>query len=67
MGLLPLLLETSTQAQFLIPLVASLAFGLLTATVFSLFMIPACFVVFGEFGWLKEKEKNATEYVNEPM
>jgi len=47
-------------------LVASLAFGLLTATVFSLFLIPACFVVFGEFGWLKEKEKAATEYVNEP-
>ena len=28
MGLLPLLLETSTQAQFMIPLVISLAFGL---------------------------------------
>lgn len=29
-GLTPLLLETSTQAQFLIPLVASLVFGLLS-------------------------------------
>ncbi len=53
LGLLPLLLETSTQAQFLIPLVASLAFGLLTATIFSLFLIPACFVIFDELGWLR--------------
>jgi len=52
-GLLPLLVETSTQAQFLIPLVASLAFGLLSATVLSLFLIPACFVIFDELGWLK--------------
>ena len=52
-GLLPLLLETSTQAQFLIPLVASLAFGLLSATVFSLFLVPACFVLFEDLGWLK--------------
>jgi multidrug efflux pump subunit AcrB len=53
-GLLPLLLETSTQAQFLIPLVASLAFGLLSATVLSLFLIPSAFVVLDELGWLRE-------------
>lgn len=52
-GLLPLLLESSTQAQFLIPLVASLAFGLLTATLFSLFLIPACFIIFDELGWMQ--------------
>ena len=55
-GLLPLLLETSTQAQFLIPLVASLTFGLLSATVFSLFLIPTFFVVFEDLGWIKTKE-----------
>ncbi len=52
-GLLPLLLETSTQAQLLIPIVASLTFGLLTATVFSLFLIPSCFVIFEDLGWIK--------------
>lgn len=41
--LVPLLTETSTQAQILIPLVASLAFGLLTATIASLFLVPAFF------------------------
>jgi multidrug efflux pump subunit AcrB len=55
-GLLPLLLETSTQAQFLIPLVASLAFGLLSATIFSLFLIPACFTLFDELGWFKRMD-----------
>jgi len=58
-GLLPLLLEASTQAQFLIPLVASLAFGLLSATVLSLFLIPACFVIFDELGWFKAEDRVA--------
>ncbi|MFK5892993.1 MAG: efflux RND transporter permease subunit [Pseudomonadota bacterium] len=56
MGLLPLLLETSTQAQLLIPLVVSLAFGLFTATIFSLFLIPSCFIIFEEMGWYKQSQ-----------
>ncbi len=51
-GLLPLLSETSTQAQLLIPLVASLAFGLLTATFASLLLVPAFFVVLDDAGLL---------------
>lgn len=47
-GLLPLLLETSTQAQFLIPLIVSLAFGLLVATVFALIIVPAFYCVIGD-------------------
>ena len=54
-GLLPLLMETSTQAQLLIPIVASLTFGLFTATVLSLFLIPSCFVIFEDLGWIKPK------------
>lgn len=52
-GLLPLLMETSTQAQLLIPLVASLAFGLLTATLSSLFLVPTFFVILDDLGLLK--------------
>ena len=55
-GLLPLLTETSTQAQILIPLVASLAFGLLTATIASLFFVPAFFVFLDELQLLKIKD-----------
>jgi len=51
-GLTPLLLEKSLQAQILIPLASSLAFGLLTATVAALFMVPAVYSILDDFGWL---------------
>ena len=60
-GLLPLLTETSTQAQLLIPLVASLAFGLLTATLSSLFLVPTFFVILDDLGLLTIEEAEATE------
>lgn len=40
-GLLPLLFETSLQAQFLIPMATSIAFGLGLSTVLVLLVIPA--------------------------
>jgi multidrug efflux pump subunit AcrB len=49
-GLLPLLLETSTQAQFLIPLIVSLAFGLLAATILALIIVPAFYTILHDFG-----------------
>jgi multidrug efflux pump subunit AcrB len=51
-GLTPLLLEKSLQAQILIPLASSLAFGLLTATIAALFMVPAVYAILDDFGWL---------------
>ena len=40
-GLMPLLSETSHQAQFLIPAAVSLGYGILFATVITLILIPA--------------------------
>ena len=51
-GLTPLLMETSLQAQILIPLACSIVFGLLTATLLVLFVVPALFSVFSDFGWV---------------
>ncbi|MDH3642667.1 MAG: efflux RND transporter permease subunit [Gammaproteobacteria bacterium] len=51
-GLTPLLLEKSLQAQILIPLAASLAFGLATATIAALFLVPAVCAILDDFGWL---------------
>ena len=48
-GLLPLLMETSTQAQLLIPIVASLVFGLSTATLFSILLVPAFFKILDDW------------------
>ncbi len=45
-GLGPIILETSTQAQFLIPMAISLAFGILFGTVIALLIIPALYLIF---------------------
>ena len=59
-GLMPLLAETSLQAQILIPLATSLAFGLTTATLMALFLVPAIYCVLDDFNVLgaihEEKE-----------
>ena len=47
-GLLPLLFETSLQAQFLIPMAVSISFGLAYATVLILFVIPALLSIIEE-------------------
>jgi Cu/Ag efflux pump CusA len=44
-GLAPMILETSVQAQFLIPMAISLGFGILFATGITLLLIPALYVV----------------------
>ncbi|MBA6413255.1 efflux RND transporter permease subunit [Parahaliea sp. F7430] len=46
-GLLPIMSETSVQAQFLIPMVTSLAFGVLFATGVTLLLVP-CLYLMGE-------------------
>ena len=43
-GLLPLLFDPSLQAQFLIPMATSLAFGILFSTAITLYLIPAAYV-----------------------
>lgn len=53
-GLLPLILETSLQAQILIPMAASLAFGLTSATLIGLFLVPALYSILDDFNLLGE-------------
>ena len=43
-GLLPIMAETSVQAQFLIPMVISLAFGVLFATGVTLLLVPSLYL-----------------------
>jgi len=50
MGLVPLLAETSTQAQTVKPLVISVVFGLLSATVLVLIVLPALYAILGDLG-----------------
>ncbi|MBG7606982.1 MAG: efflux RND transporter permease subunit [Verrucomicrobia bacterium] len=43
-GLMPLIFDRSLQAQFLIPMAVSLAFGILFATAITLFLIPCSYL-----------------------
>ena len=45
LGLTPLMMERSLQAQFLIPMAVSLAFGVLFATLITLFLVPCALLI----------------------
>lgn len=47
-GLGPLLLEKSFQAQFLIPMAVSVAFGLVLVTLLTLFLLPALILIMNQ-------------------
>ncbi|HDH05990.1 MAG TPA: efflux RND transporter permease subunit [Nitrospirae bacterium] len=49
LGLTPIILERSVQAQFLIPMAISLGFGILFATLITLLLIPALYLILEDF------------------
>jgi len=56
LGLAPIaIFEKSLQAQLVVPMAASLAFGILFATVITLFLIPALYLMLDDFlQWRKQ-------------
>jgi multidrug efflux pump subunit AcrB len=58
-GLLPLLLEKSFQAQFLIPMATALAFGLAMTTLLVLILVPVLYSFFGT----SAREEHVEEFV----
>lgn len=59
-GLLPILFETSLQAQFLIPMATAIVFGLLFATVLILFVVPALLLILER--WRYRFDPRAAEF-----
>ena len=61
LGLLPMLLETSLQARFLIPMAISLACGLIFATSIILFLVPMLISIFEDikFAWRRRMLKHS--------
>ncbi|MDQ2076819.1 efflux RND transporter permease subunit [Marinimicrobium sp. ABcell2] len=49
-GLMPIMFEQSVQARFLIPMVISLSFGVLFATLVTLILVPTLYVSADRFG-----------------
>ena len=63
-GLMPLVLEKSVQALFLVPMAVSLAFGVMFATFITLVLVPACYLVLEDlrhgFRWLYPPRRERT-------
>jgi multidrug efflux pump subunit AcrB len=57
-GLMPIMLESSVQAQYVIPMAISLSFGILFATFITLFLVPALYVLTRNFKlWILDREE----------
>jgi multidrug efflux pump subunit AcrB len=54
-GLAPILMERSLQAQFLIPMATSLAFGVLFATFITLFLVPCVYHILEDIKLLGQR------------
>jgi len=67
-GLLPIMFESSPQAQAIIPTAISIGYGIIFATIITLFLIPALYVMQDEFlrklrtfrDWLLYRPANAS-------
>ncbi|MDH3217914.1 MAG: efflux RND transporter permease subunit [Gammaproteobacteria bacterium] len=61
-GMLPLLSETSLQAQVLIPLVASVVFGMVSSTILLLLVLPAAYAIMEDLG-IREIDEDEMEFM----
>ncbi|WP_100657227.1 efflux RND transporter permease subunit [Alteromonas flava] len=57
MGLLPIIFERSLQAQVVIPMAISLAFGILFATVITLLLVPALYLILDDLKRILTRKK----------
>ena len=56
-GLVPLILEKSTQAKFIIPMAVSLSFGVLFATAITLLLVPVSYLTLEKYILKTEENK----------
>jgi Cation/multidrug efflux pump len=54
-GMTPLILDKTTQAQFLIPMAVTLGFGIMFATFLALYLVPALYLMGGDVRELPAK------------
>ena len=54
-GLAPMLLEKSTQAQGIVPMAVSLAFGIVFATVITLLLVPCLYLILEDINRLWQR------------
>ncbi|MCA9072108.1 MAG: efflux RND transporter permease subunit, partial [Planctomycetaceae bacterium] len=66
-GLLPILVESSLQAQIVIPMATSLCFGLMLSTVLVLLLVPTFYLIYYRFtGQIAEGELESDQELSLP-
>lgn len=63
-GMLPLLSETSLQAQVLVPLVASVVFGMIASTFLLLLVLPAAYAIMEDLG-MREVDSDEMTFIEQ--
>lgn len=63
MGLLPIMFEKSLQAQVVIPMAISLAFGILFATVITLLLVPSLYLILDDIKCYSKRFKTDLKVV----
>ena len=63
-GMLPLLSETSLQAQVLVPLVASVVFGMISSTFLLLLVLPAAYAIMEDLG-IREVDEEEMAFIEQ--
>jgi len=66
-GMAPLILETSRQAQFLIPMAISLSYGLVFGSMFILFTVPALFLTLNKIRYRIARLYGSSEATHESV
>ncbi len=60
-GILPILFDTSTQGQFLIPMVTSIGFGVLFGSLLTLFLVPCNYMILEDIKSIFRSDKSETK------
>jgi len=66
-GLVPIMFETSLQAQFVIPMAISLSFAVLFATVVTLLLVPCIYLILEDvkaLSWFKRRHQDGIKHQN---
>jgi multidrug efflux pump subunit AcrB len=67
LGLVPVILETSLQSQYIVPMAISLGFGILFATIVTLVLVPSLYMVIEDCsGLLRRRSPEAACQGHEP-
>lgn len=60
-GIMPMIFETDMQARFLVPMAVALGFGILFATIITLFLVPGVYLILEDIQKLPKRLRRSAE------